>query len=498
MSEIPTTKLVEWPTKPLVAHNLIEGEWSQGSATPRQLFSPYNGELLGTLHVVSSKDVERAVQGASSAFKHWRSVPIKERSLTLLRFRELLQRDLEQLAHSAAREAGKLVSEGRAEVLKAIEVLDFALSLQNSDVGSAIEVSRGVTCEYRREPIGVTVGITPFNFPVMVPMWMIPIALALGNAFILKPSDKVPFTPCLLGELIIEAGFPKGIFSVLQGGAEIVEALAKHPEVAALGFVGSSAIARTVYGLATAHGKRALCLGGAKNHLIVAPDADPAITLDGVVASFTGCAGQRCMAASVLVVVGEVNQIIEQVIEQVAAMQLGHDMGALIDQTANKRLRAAIERAVQEGATLRVDGRSFSAPLGYEGGNWLGPTILDNAKSTMESACVELFGPVLTIVRVDTIDQALELEHRSPYGNALSIFTSNGAVARYVADRASSGMIGINVGVPVPREPFSFGGTKESKFGAGDITGWGGVDLWSNRKKITAKWALQADKNWMS
>ena len=361
-----------------------------------------------------------------------------------------------------------------------------------------MDVSRGVRCEYIREPIGVTVGITPFNFPAMVPMWMIPIALAVGNSFILKPSDKVPFTPCLLGELILEAGFPKGAFSILQGGRDIVEALSDHPRVAAIGFVGSSPVAKSVYSRATSQGKRALCLGGAKNHLIVVPDADSRVASDGIVASFTGCAGQRCMAGSVLVAVGDCEDIIKDVAQTASQIVLGRDMGALIDKAARERLSAAIEHAQRDEATVLLDGRKVPPPQGYQGGNWMAPTILDHAKSSMECACRELFGPVLSIVRVKTLDEALALERASSFGNATSIFTTNGAVARYVADNATSGMIGVNIGVPVPREPFSFGGTKESKYGTGDITGDGGVEFWSNRKKVTTKWALQSDKNWMS
>jgi malonate-semialdehyde dehydrogenase (acetylating)/methylmalonate-semialdehyde dehydrogenase len=332
----------------------------------------------------------------------------------------------------------------------------------------------------------------------MVPMWMIPIALSVGNAFILKPSDKVPFTPGLLGELTLEAGLPKGIFSIVHGGKEVVEALAEHPGVSAIGFVGSSAIAKSVYVRATTSGKRALCLGGAKNHLILTPDADPKIAVEGIVGSFTGCAGQRCMAGSVLVVVGECGTLVDQVVDAAAKISLGRDMGALIDTTARVRLIQAIEKAEREGAKVRLDGRKLPAPVGYEGGSWLGPTILDDVRSSMECSCAELFGPVLSIMRVRNLEEAMALERASAYGNACVVFTSSGAVARYVAENATAGMIGVNIGVPVPREPFSFGGTKESKFGVGDITGVGGVEFWSQRKKVTSKWALQSDKNWMS
>ena len=349
----------------------------------------------------------------------------------------------------------------------------------------------------KREPLGVVAGITPFNFPAMVPMWLYPIAVTVGNAFVLKPSEKVPMTACMQGALMTEAGFPPGVFSVLHGGRETVEALIDQPDLRALGFVGSSAAAKSVYLRAAQHGTRALCLGGAKNVLMVTPDADPAITIPGVVASFTGCAGQRCMAASLLVAVGDVDHILDGIVERAAAVQLGRDMGAIIDHGARDRIVRDVTRAMEEGAKLRLDGRTPTAPDGYERGAWMGATILDHATIGMECATKELFGPVVTIVRARNLDEALKIEASLGYGNATSVFTSSGAVARHVADRATSGMIGINVGVPVPREPFSFGGTKASRFGAGDITGRQGVEHWTWLKKITTKWQLQSDATWM-
>lgn len=489
---------VKWPGELLQGRNLIGGKWSTESGARVSVCSPYNNRELGALFSASPSEVDAAVAKAEEAYQSWRLVPAKERASLLFSLRNLLLRDLDQLSCVAALESGKTFAEARAEVLKGIEVLEFATSLQNSDIGGALEVSRGVTCEYRREPLGVTVGIVPFNFPAMVPMWMIPISLAVGNCFILKPSEKVPFTTSLIGSLIQDAGFPDGVFSIVQGGRAVVEQLVRDARVQAVGFVGSTPVARSVYTQATATGKRALCLGGAKNHLIVVPDADPQIAIDGVVASFTGCAGQRCMAGSVLVAVGDVDKIVDGIVATASALQLGRDMGALIDRAAHARLTAAIERAASDGAQLRLDGRTAERPRGCEDGNWLGPTVIDRAQNSMQCACDELFGPVLTIIRVPTIEEALQLERQSPYGNALVVFTSSGHVARYVSDRATSGMIGVNVGVPVPREPFSFGGTKSSKFGCGDITGWGGVEFWSNRKKITTKWSPQSDKNWMS
>jgi len=361
-----------------------------------------------------------------------------------------------------------------------------------------MEVSRGVTCEVRREPLGVVAGITPFNFPAMVPMWQYPIAVTLGNAFILKPSEKVPLTAHVSGELMMEAGFPPGVFQVVHGGRDAVEALCDNPGIQAVGFVGSTNVARAVYERTTAMDKRALCLGGAKNHLIVVPDADPEVTIDGVVSSFIGCAGQRCMAAALMIAVGDIDELIDQIIKKASEVRLGPDMGAIIDEASHKRLIADIGKAADDGAKIPLDGRNAKAPEGYEGGHWLAPTIIDHASIEMECATKELFGPVLTIVRVKTLDEALALQDTTPYGNAASVFTTRGDVARYVADRVPAGMVGVNIGVPVPREPFSFGGAKASKFGMGDMTGAGGVELWSKQKKITTKWELQPDANWMS
>jgi malonate-semialdehyde dehydrogenase (acetylating)/methylmalonate-semialdehyde dehydrogenase len=335
----------------------------------------------------------------------------------------------------------------------------------------------------------------------MVPMWMFPIAITVGNTFLLKPSEKVPLTATRLGALMVEAGYPPGVFQIVQGGKRAVEALADHPEVKAVAFVGSTAVARSVYARATALGKRALCLGGAKNPIIVVPDADPEVTIPGVVASFTGCAGQRCMAASLLLAVGarsEIDPLIDGIVMAASHLRLGTDMGALINAEAKARLETAIERAAADGATLRLDGRSKSPAREHEGGFWLGPTIIDEVGPESEAFSRELFGPVLSIVRVPTLDDALALEGPNDYGNALSVFTTRGAVSRRVSERARSGMVGVNIGVPVPREPFSFGGSGASKFGACDITGPSAVEFWTSHKKITSKWASVPDANWMS
>ena len=460
--------------------------------------SPYTGASIGAVPDSAAEDVDDVVVAAARAQVAWAATPVKERVRPLQRFHELMTQRAETLAHEVARESGKTLGEALGGIQRGLEVVEFATSVPNLDRGGALEVSRGVTCEYRREPLGVVAGVTPFNFPVMVPMWMFPIALVVGNAFVLKPSDKVPLSPCLLAEWLLEAGLPPGLFSVVHGGPRVVEALVDHPLVRALGFVGSTPVARAVHARATLLGKRALCLGGAKNHLIVAPDADEALTVKSVVDSFTGCAGQRCMAASVLVVVGEAERFVRPIVELASRLELGRDMGALIDAPARARLVSAIAEAEGEGARVLLDGRSAAAPAGYEHGHWLGPTVLDGVKSGQSAAVRELFGPVLSVIHVASVDEALALEQASEYGNALSIFTTSGAVARYVAEQATCGMVGVNVGVPVPRDPFSFGGTKASRFGQGDITGPAGIELWSNLKKITTKWAPQRDANWMS
>jgi malonate-semialdehyde dehydrogenase (acetylating)/methylmalonate-semialdehyde dehydrogenase len=491
--------LVELPPSVLRCENLIGGHWvhSKGGA-PREVLSPYTGTVVGRVELSGAPDVDAAVAAARAAFPAWRAMPLKERSRPLFRFRELLLAHLDELANSAALEAGKTRAEARAGLEKGIEVVEFALALQNLDDGGALEVSRGVTCEGRREPLGVVAGITPFNFPAMVPLWMFPIALTVGNAFVLKPSEKVPLTATRLGALMVEAGYPPGVFSIVHGDREAALALADHPGVAAIAFVGSTPAARAIYTRATALGKRALCLGGAKNHILVVPDADAALAVRGVVDSFTGCAGQRCMASSALLAVGPVDALLEKIVAQAARIELGSTMGAIIDRAARDRLVAAIDRAEAEGAHIALDGRNPKPPAGYEGGNWLGPTIIDRARPDMDCARTELFGPVLTVIRTATLDQALSVEAGSPFGNATSVFTSSGAVARLVSERATSGMVGVNIGVPVPREPFSFGGSKESKFGHGDITGRPAVEFWSRWKKVTTKWDLQPDATWMS
>jgi malonate-semialdehyde dehydrogenase (acetylating)/methylmalonate-semialdehyde dehydrogenase len=321
-----------------------------------------------------------------------------------------------------------------------------------------------------------------------VPHWTIPNAIALGNCLILKPSELVPLSANRIAALLAEAGLPPGVFNVVHGGQEVVEAICDHPDIAAVSFVGSTRVAKLVYRRATSALKRALALGGAKNHLFVLPDANPDLTAAGVATSMTGCAGQRCMAGSVMLAVSDTDHLIRQMVEYTRGLMPGRDIGPVISQEARERILRSIDEAVAAGATLLLDGRKATV-AGREGGYWIGPTILDQVRPDMSIARDEIFGPVLAIIRTSDLDAAIAIENRSLYGNAASVFTESGGLARSVAERASAGMVGVNVGVPVPREPFSFGGWNESKFGAGDITGRGSIEFWTRAKKTTTRWS---------
>lgn len=477
--------------------HLINDEWVHEPPT-HHLNSPYTGAPMSSFSEASAQKVNQAVQSASQAAVAWGNTPIKERTQVLFRFRDELLKSVDEISATKSFESGKTLPEAKAGLMKGIEVLEFALSLQNLDSGSKMEVSRGVSCEYRRVPLGVVAAITPFNFPAMVPMWMLPIAIALGNAFVWKPSDKTPMTSILIGECLQRAGLPKGVLTILQGGQITAEAITGHPDIAAVGFVGSTPVAKKVYQKGSERLKRVLALGGAKNHIILLPDADPEMAAQGIADSFTGCAGQRCMAASVLLAVGDVDSIIDQMIEKVSQIVPGKNMGAIITRPQVEFLHQAIQSAEDNGAKIRIDGRSPQVPEEFSKGNWLAPTVLDSVSPGSEAATRELFGPTLSIIRCKDLSEALAIEKSCLYGNATSVFTRSGGFGEEVVKQATSGMVGINIGVPVPREPFSFGGLFESKFGVGDITGINSLNFWSNQKKVTVKWSQQKDSNWMS
>jgi malonate-semialdehyde dehydrogenase (acetylating) / methylmalonate-semialdehyde dehydrogenase len=459
--------------------------------------SPLDGSQIGKVPVGGKDTVDQAVASAKQGFAGWSEVPLKERVQVLFRFKQLVERDIDSIADLIRQENGKTHAEAKAEIEKGVEVVEFATSLPQIIDSHVLEVSRGVDCQTRRYPLGPVVGITPFNFPAMVPMWMFPIAIGVGNAFILKPSEQVPLTANVLAELLLQAGLPKGVFNVVHGNKPTVEQLVEHPDVKAVAFVGSTAVAKQVFQQGTLAGKRVLALGGAKNHLVVMPDADPELTAKNVIASAVGCAGQRCMAASVLIMVGDSQPIYEKIKEEARGLQPGRDIGSVISLQAKERIEGYITAAEKAGAEVVVDGRK-AVVAGKEKGSYVGPTLIDGLSPDAPCVQDEIFGPVLSVLRVDTLEEALAIENANPYGNAAAIYTSNGGTARYFSDRASAGMIGVNIGVPVPREPFSFGGWNDSRFGTGDITGEDGVRFWTNLKKITTKWTASAARNWMS
>ncbi len=482
----------------ITARHFIGGAFVDASSGEAlAVANPRYGESMGDVQLGNAADVDRAVAAAKAAFPGWKATPIKERAQILYRLKALMERDLEELAWLLSHEHGKVFAQAEASVKKGIECLEFACSLANgAAAGGILEVSRGVTCQVRHEPLGVVAGIAPFNFPMMVPLWMLPNALAAGNCFVLKPSEQVPFNMQKLAVLLQEAGLPDGVFNIVNGTKPVVEALVDHPDVKAVGFVGSTKVAKLLYERGARLGKRMLCLGGAKNHLLVVPDADLRITADNVIASAYGTAGQRCMAASVLVAIGDVQHVVDAIAERTRALVLGRDMGPVISAAAKARIEAYIDDAEARGATILVDGRGASV----DGcpGSWVGPTIIDHASADMPCAREEIFGPVLTVVRVATVDEGLAIENANPYGNAACIYTTTGYIAEYCLERFEAGMCGVNIGVPVPREPFAFGGWNDSKFGHGDITGDDGFHFWTRARKVTSKWALQKDWNWMS
>jgi malonate-semialdehyde dehydrogenase (acetylating)/methylmalonate-semialdehyde dehydrogenase len=466
--------------------HFIGGSQVAGSPPFLDVLNPSDASLLSRVPLGGEAEVDRAVAAARRAFSEWAATPIKERAQVFYRYRALLERHLHELSGLITEEHGKLPAEADAEVLKAMELCEFACSLPQLVLGEVQEVSRGVECRLEHHPLGVVASINPFNFPSMVPHWTFPNAIMLGNTFIMKPSELVPLSAGRTAELLRDAGLPAGVFNVVHGGREAAIAICDHPGIEAVTFVGSTGVAQEVYRRGTAALKRMLTLGGAKNHVIVMPDADLELTASGVLGAMSGCSGQRCMAASVMLAVSATDRIIGRLVELARGMAPGRDLGPVITREAKERIERYISEALEAGASILVDGRAATV-TGKETGFYVGPTVLDHVRPDMRIAQEEVFGPVLAIIRAEDLDEALGVENASPYGNAASVFTQSDSDARRAAEQASAGMIGINVGVPVPREPFPFGGWNQSKFGAGDITGRGSIEFWTKAKKITEK-----------
>ena len=478
--------------------NFYNGEFVESRSTDSlEVTSPIDGNLLSSVPMSTSGELDAAVASAKAAADSWGSAPIKERVQVFFNYRYLLEKNFDELTALVSEENGKTWDEAKAEVEKSIELTEFACSMPQLVSGEILEVSKGVECRTDHFPLGVVASIAPFNFPLMVPSWTMPNALVLGNTMIMKPSELVPLSCLRMAELLKEAGLPDGVFNIINGGREIVEGICDHPDIEAVSFVGSTKVAKLVYQRSTQNLKRCVALGGAKNHLFVLPDANPSMTATNVTASMSGCAGQRCMAASAMLAVGDVDPIISQICDEARKVVPGKNLGAVISKAAKERIEGYITEAERDGAKILVDGRG-AVVEGKEGGTYVGPTVIDHVTPDMSVAREEIFGPVISIMRTSTVEEALKIENANPYGNAASVFTQSGGMARYIMEHASAGMIGVNIGVPVPREPFSFGGWNDSRFGANDITGKSSIEFWTKLKKTTIKWNPEAGVNWMS
>jgi malonate-semialdehyde dehydrogenase (acetylating) / methylmalonate-semialdehyde dehydrogenase len=485
--------MIATETKKETVSFYVNGAWEKpADRTNQEVFNPATGEVLATVGFATADDVDRTVRSAHAAYLKWREVPVVDRVQVLYRFKTLLEEHAKELAAILTSENGKTSDDAQAEVRRAIQMVEVACGMPSLMMGDSLnDVARGIDCKTIRQPIGVCAGITPFNFPAMVPMWMLPFAVACGNSFILKPSEKVPLTPTRAIELLEQAGIPAGVVSLLHGGKEAVDALLTHPLVKAVSFVGSTPVAKYIYTMAAASGKRVQALGGAKNHLIVMPDADMPKTVEAIIGSAFGAAGERCLAGSVLVPVGEAaGPLLDLLVKRTKSMSVGNgsregvEMGPLVTGDHARRVESYVDKGCAEGATPLVDGRERKS----EGGFFLGPTIFDNVKPEMAIARDEIFGPVLSVMRVNTLDEAIELVNRSPFGNATAIFTTSGKAAREYSSRCEVGMVGVNVGVAAPMAFFPFAGWKNSFFGDLHAHGKDAVAFYTEQKVIMSRW----------
>jgi len=477
----------------LVTH-WINGKPYDGTAgATGPIFDPATGAQTKEVALAPPQVVDEAVAAAKGAFDIWRDTSIAKRTSILFAFRELVDRHSEDLAKLLVAEHGKVINDARGEVQRGLENIEFACGIGQLIKGDFSEnVSTNVDSYAIRQPLGVVAGITPFNFPAMVPMWMYPLAIACGNTFVLKPSEKDPSASMLSAELLAEAGLPDGVFNVVNGDKVAVDRILEHPDIAAVSFVGSTPIARYIYETGTATGKRVQALGGAKNHMIVLPDADMDLAADAAINSGYGSAGERCMAISVLVTVGDAaDNLLPKVQEKIKAVKVADgaeedaDMGPLVTEAHRDRVADYIAEGVEAGATLLADGRPLATE---EEGFFLGPTLFDNVTPDMSIYKDEIFGPVLSTVRVDTYEEALELVEANPYANGVAIFTNDGGAARKFQNEVPVGMVGINVPIPVPTAYYSFGGWKASLFGDAHIYGPEGVKFYTRGKVVTSRW----------
>ena len=476
--------------------NYIAGAWTPSTGGEAlDVTAPATGEVLARVPLSGRADLDAAVAAAREALPAWRAVSVIQRARHLFALREALEARKEDLARSVTTEMGKTIDDARAEVARMIEMVEAACAIPTTMQGRVLEdVARNVDCETFRQPVGVCAAIVPFNFPAMVPFWFLPFAIGCGNTFVLKPSEQVPLTQTIAFEVIDSLGLPPGVVNLVNGGREVVEGILEHPGIDAVSFVGSAPVAKLVYEGAARSGKRVQALGGAKNHMVIMPDAELEPTINGIIGSGFGAAGQRCMAGSVIVTVGEAHErLVPPLVEATRALKVGDgldttvDVGPVVSCEARDRIAGWVERAVQDGAELLVDGRGAGAGELPEAGAYIGPTILDGVTPDMAIAQEEVFGPVLTIIRAATLDEAIEIVNASRFGNGTSIFTESGAAVRRYRHQVQAGMVGVNIGVAAPVAFFPFSGWKDSFLGDLHAHGPDAVEFYTRKKTVTSR-----------
>src|SRR5450631_2126387 len=491
MTTKPAAMAVQPPTvKMLLDGKFIEsqtGEW-------HDVVNPATQEVLAQVPFATDAEINAAVASAKEAYKTWKNTPIAARARIMLKLQALVREHMSRIAQTLSAEQGKTLADAEGDVFRGLEVVEHACSIGSLQIGEFAEnVASGVDTYSLRQPIGVCAGITPFNFPAMIPLWMFPMAIVCGNTFVLKPSEQDPLTPMLLAELALQAGVPPGVLNIIHGGKRVVEGICTHPDIAAVSFVGSTAVGTHVYGLASQHGKRVQCMMGAKNHAVVMPDANKEQSLNSLVGATFGAAGQRCMATSVTVLVGEARNWIPDIVTKAktlkvnAGVEKGADLGPVISTTAKQRILGLVEDGIKEGAKLELDGRNLKVP-GYEKGNFIGPTIFSGVTPAMKIYTTEIFGPVMVIMGVDTLNDAIELVNSNPFGNGTGLFTQSGAAARKFQTEIDVGQVGINVPIPVPVPYFSFTGSRGSKLGDLGPYGKQVVQFYTQTKTVTSRW----------
>ncbi|MBA1377688.1 CoA-acylating methylmalonate-semialdehyde dehydrogenase [Pseudomonas sp. HB05] len=474
---------------------LIDGEWVESQSNEwHDIVNPATQQVLAKVPFATASEVDAAIAAAQRAFQTWKLTPIGARMRIMLKLQALIREHSKRIAAVLSAEQGKTIADAEGDIFRGLEVVEHACSIGTLQMGEFAEnVAGGVDTYTLRQPIGVCAGITPFNFPAMIPLWMFPMAIACGNTFVLKPSEQDPLSTMLLVELAIEAGVPAGVLNVVHGGKDVVDALCTHKDIKAVSFVGSTAVGTHVYDLAGRHGKRVQSMMGAKNHAVVLPDANREQTLNALVGAGFGAAGQRCMATSVVVMVGAAKQwlpelkALAQKLKVNAGSEPGTDVGPVISKRAKARILELIESGVQQGAKLELDGRGISVP-GFEQGNFVGPTLFSGVTTDMRIYTEEIFGPVLVVLEVDTLDQAIALVNANPFGNGTGLFTQSGAAARKFQSEIDVGQVGINIPIPVPVPFFSFTGSRGSKLGDLGPYGKQVVQFYTQTKTVTARW----------